>query len=862
MKRISLSLLFFLTTCMLHAYFPLVKNYQRETYRAGTQTWAITQIPGGTMFFANNDGVLAFNGKDWTLIRLANRSSARSLYYDAAEDCLYTGGTNELGKISFDPQQGMVYESILEGRGVSLNEIWSIGKDDRGDIWFADNSSRYTINADSLRREPYSRFKLSGKLFCSAENDEYLAEGTTGDGIWLRHKADGSRMHLTSENGLQNNSILCLFFDSSGGLWAGTDRGIDYILLEYPFYNLFGDSGNFGGGYAICKGGGYIWLGTNMGLFRVREDRLGPSLGDGEIERIQGIESQVWGLEWTGREVIACCDRGIYICKGGTATNYISTDGAWKTERLAGHPDTRLCCSYTRLFTIRRQGGTWRFGGWITGFDEAGKSFVQDSDSRIWFAHHVKGLYRLTLSEDLQTVTQVEKFGSAQGFPTDRGNYPSSFHGNVIFSTEGGFYSYDNMSGKAVAIDELNHRFAGTPNSLSVFETPMGSMRYYSSGAMQAVEYNAEEGVILDSLSLRALINHRPVGFECIESLSEQELLLNSEDGFVVLNLGRLMRLSSGKADSVYINSIANTGNGKTLYTGFRSSGESVSLRVPHKLNALSISFLAPSYDSPLPCEYSCMLKGYDKEFSPFGPENSRLYYRIPSGHYTFIVRSRNPLHGNRFTSDSMDIIIQRPWTGSLTAWILYIIGGFLLIYLALGWFDRQSNRRAKKIAAAEAEKMRQAQIRKDLQRKADDLAASTMSLQRKNELLQQIASKVDDAVESAKNGDPVDARLKRLRGISELIHENITHENDWQKFQDNFDLVYDDFLKRLGARYPELSVTDKRICAYLRMGLSSKDISPLLGMTVRSVEMTRYRIRQKIGLSRDDNLTSFIQRF
>jgi DNA-binding CsgD family transcriptional regulator len=63
-------------------------------------------------------------------------------------------------------------------------------------------------------------------------------------------------------------------------------------------------------------------------------------------------------------------------------------------------------------------------------------------------------------------------------------------------------------------------------------------------------------------------------------------------------------------------------------------------------------------------------------------------------------------------------------------------------------------------------------------------------------------------------------------------------------------------------VQFPSLSQNDKRICAYLRMGLSSKDIAPLLGMTVRSVEMTRYRIRQKLGFSREDNLTDFLQRY
>ena len=51
-------------------------------------------------------------------------------------------------------------------------------------------------------------------------------------------------------------------------------------------------------------------------------------------------------------------------------------------------------------------------------------------------------------------------------------------------------------------------------------------------------------------------------------------------------------------------------------------------------------------------------------------------------------------------------------------------------------------------------------------------------------------------------------------------------------------------------------------MCAYLKMDLSSKEIAPLLNLTVRSVEMTRYRLRKKLGLNREDNLTEFLQNF
>ena len=79
MKKYSITLLLLLTAWSLFADTPLIKNYRRDTYHAGTQTWAIAQVPGGGMYFANNDGVLSFNGEQWRLTPLNHRTSARSL---------------------------------------------------------------------------------------------------------------------------------------------------------------------------------------------------------------------------------------------------------------------------------------------------------------------------------------------------------------------------------------------------------------------------------------------------------------------------------------------------------------------------------------------------------------------------------------------------------------------------------------------------------------------------------------------------------------------------------------------------------------------------------------------------------------
>ena len=97
---------------------------------------------------------------------------------------------------------------------------------------------------------------------------------------------------------------------------------------------------------------------------------------------------------------------------------------------------------------------------------------------------------------------------------------------------------------------------------------------------------------------------------------------------------------------------------------------------------------------------------------------------------------------------------------------------------------------------------------------------------------------------------------------MRENIDSNIRHDDDWKKFEKNFDIVYDEYLTRLGNTFAELTVSDKKLCAYLKMDLSSKEIAPLMNLTYRSVEMTRYRLRKKLNLSREQNLIEFLQRF
>ena len=102
----------------------------------------------------------------------------------------------------------------------------------------------------------------------------------------------------------------------------------------------------------------------------------------------------------------------------------------------------------------------------------------------------------------------------------------------------------------------------------------------------------------------------------------------------------------------------------------------------------------------------------------------------------------------------------------------------------------------------------------------------------------------------------------KQYNSLIRLINEQLHSRKDWDLFEENFNEVHQDFFRRLKKVHPTLTPGDLRLAAYLRMNLSSKEIAPLLFITIRGVENKRYRLRKKIALPNEDNLTEYLITF
>lgn len=134
------------------------------------------------------------------------------------------------------------------------------------------------------------------------------------------------------------------------------------------------------------------------------------------------------------------------------------------------------------------------------------------------------------------------------------------------------------------------------------------------------------------------------------------------------------------------------------------------------------------------------------------------------------------------------------------------------------------------------------------------------MNLVHKNDILQDIDAQLDTLSESVRREESKAHITKAINGIRHSLHETLNDDGNWNKFEENFNLVYDNFMVKLRERYPNLNKTDLKLCAYLRMDLSSKEMASLLNISVRSIETARYRLRKKLNLEAGENLTRFIQ--
>lgn len=134
---------------------------------------------------------------------------------------------------------------------------------------------------------------------------------------------------------------------------------------------------------------------------------------------------------------------------------------------------------------------------------------------------------------------------------------------------------------------------------------------------------------------------------------------------------------------------------------------------------------------------------------------------------------------------------------------------------------------------------------------KNKELTTSTLLISQHTSMLKKINTHLSE-IES-------DGKKDSIKEIKKLIRSSVNLENDWDDFKLHFENVHADFFVKLGNKHPNLSQTDNRHCAYMRMKLNTKEIARLLNISPTSVQMSRVRLKKKMSLGKETDLRKYI---
>ena len=700
---------------------------------------------------------------------------------------------------------------------------------------------KWNINANAIldKLSVYNSIKL---------HDNSFALGTISKGL-VHLTEDGLiNYEINQTKGLSNNTILCLFEDLEQNIWLGLDNGINCLNMTSPFKVFNDGDGHLGTIYASAIFKNNLYIGTNQGLFYKSYN------SEEEFKFIEGTKGQVWCLNTFDDTLFCGHNDGTFIIEQDKAKLICDIDGTWNIRSIPNHEkDLLVQGNYNGLNVLEKIGNEWKFRNKIQGFDNSSKHFEFLNYHEVFVSHEYKGIFKIKLNDSYIKAIEVVKDSSVE-----KGMNASlvKYNNDVFYTYKEGVFKYNKISDRFEKDSILSEIFDSdnyTSGKLIVnsdTNTLWGfsktDLSYISPGKLSN---EPKINKIAFPYSLRKSI----AGYECISHLDNNKFLLGSSTGYVLIDLDKIKT----KSFQISINSIRNHAINSKIFL----VDKNLSSEFKDNENNIQFNYSIAEFDKYLEAEYQYQLKGLYNEWSDWSTSPNVIFENLPFGNYEFNVRGRV---GNFSTTNtaSYSFNIKRPWYLTNISIILYVLG-VLLISITIHNLYKQyyKKQRNKLIQQSERElelkkleykeqKMRleNEKLLQDIDNKNRELAISTMSLIKKNEFLNTIKTELKD------NNDS-----KNLKPVIKIIDRNLNNTDDWKFFQEAFNNADKDFLKKIKSKHPDLTPNDLRLCAYLRLNLSSKEIAPLLNISPRSVEVKRYRLRKKMNLEHDASLTNYI---
>ena len=926
---------------------PDISNYSKLSYNAGLQNWDIKQDRDGIVYFANNEGLLSFDGKNWKIYPLPNKTIVRSVEI-GAENRIYVGGQDELGYFSPNGGGTLVYHSLtnlIPSKNRSFEDVWDIityGKS----IFFRSPTKIFQYNSGSItvfkatsewaylascKNKLYAHDYQAGLLefkndswqpvvtnYTFSKNDpitgilpnadgviittlknglfyyqndiitplkggaansiqkeriynaitinkEWIALATSEGGVYIINNKGEMVQKFSTTEGLQNNNILCIFLDNKQNLWLGLNNGIDFIAynsaIKHISPKLLDESG-----YTAIIQNQHLYIGTSNGLYNVALQPIKDlSFSKGDFSFVQNSNGQAWGLALINNQLILGHHEGAFFVNQNTASPFSNKPGFWNFTPLSNMTPSTVVIggTYKGLTLFDAKANKLIESLEIPNFLESSRYVTIDGEENIWVSHPYHGVYKI--EKNSTGIYTTKQYQINEGLPSILNNHIYKIKNRIVVATESGVYEYSPEKDKFEVATSYS-ALIGNQSVRYLKEDREGNIWFIHEKGLGVIDYTGKVPQVIYIPELNAKMLS---GFEFIFAVDENNIFLGGEKGFYHINYEKYKKLAPDlnvQIRSVHIIDIVDS----TLFGGYFNK-EKNNPHISHRFKTMHFEYASITYGYLNNLEYSHRLKGFEANWSVWTKRTEKEYTNLPPGFYTFEVKVRNNL-GNESTISGYQFTIDAPWYGNIFTYIVYIILLSLGVY-RLHIYQRkkfkaqqikyeEEQRRLSYIHELEINKsetdiitLQNEKLEVEIEFKNSELASSAMHIVKKGELLTKIMSELGGIIKKIDN----EYTITELKKMVKALNEDENLDQEWEYFTKHFDKVHSGFIVKLKEKHAKISNNELKLCAYLRMNLSTKEIAQLMNISVRGVEISRYRLRKKLNLATDTNLFDYL---
>ena len=670
--------------------------------------------------------------------------------------------------------------------------------------------------------------------------------GTIKNGVYITDHFGKILFNINKEIGLLNNTVLGQFVTVDNELWLGLDNGISFIDLNTSNYFYNDISGKLGAVYDIISYKNTIYIGSNTGLYFIN--------AESKLQFIEGSQGQVWNLKEIDGELFCGHNNGTYLVKNNSLKLISNFTGGWVINKVPEQKNTYVQGTYAGLVSFKKINGEWQA-------KHLGKTtipvrfLVFEDEHTAWIAHASKGLYRVKFDENYEHIIELKDYNK-KGLWSDYFVRIYKLKNTVAFHTSKGWQKYETLIDSIIPYNLLNDKITKDSYIISENDTPQIAYKLENSIAFTSLLNESEKNLIPSKYYKKRLIP----GYENISKINDSIFALNLYDGFMFINVSNFKGkevLEKPTLEKIVVNN-------ETLAI----DADNISL--PFRNNILAITVNSP-FSKDHSFEYKLSNRYMDIPWTTNASGIIELK-NLTDGTYNIAIRT---VGSNKEKSPilSLGFTVLSPWYKDTLGFFVYLLI-LLLIGLIIYFFHKRKVKKEQKLLQLMYEetqkkileertrenekeiiKLKNESLKNEIKLKSKQLANTAMSLVKKNETLLHLKNEMLTNKTNFTN-------QYSFKKIVKQIDNSIEHVDGWELFEYNFNQVHEAFFNQLTAKFPNLTHKDLKICAYLRMNMSSKEIAPLLNISIRGVETNRYRLKIKLGIAKEDSLRGFLQNF